>query len=165
MRLRTCVETVAVIAGLSLAGSAAGQSIDLPAVFMGSVQAIPLPDGDGAWVLQIVSRGGLTGRGAGDVVVVSDGRLTNPKGGTEPIRPDAFAALTNRIRAATPSQWTTGSRLSRCNDCIATLVVLSVRERDGIVRTYSSFWDSVTVARIPDDVRDIHQRALNISKQ
>lgn len=78
---------IALVLALAVARSAAGQSSDLPPVFMGSVHAIPLPEGDGAWVLQIVSRGGITGRGAGDVVVISDGRLARPKSGTESIRP------------------------------------------------------------------------------
>jgi hypothetical protein len=157
---------IALVLALVIAHSAAGQSSDLPPVFMGSVHAIPLPDGDGAWVLQIVSRGGLTGRGAGDVVVISDGRLTRSTGGgTESIRPQVFTPLTRRIREATPSRWTAGSRLSRCNDCIATLVVLTMREGDGIVRTYTSFWDSATLGGIPDDVRIIHSVALNLSSR
>jgi hypothetical protein len=164
MRLRTYVATTAAIAALSLAGSAAGQSNDdVPPVFMGSVHAIPLPDGDGAWVLQVVSRGGFTGRGAGDVVVISDGRVRRVSSGTESLGLEALEPLAQRIRRASSLQWT-GSRLSRCNDCVATLVVLTVRERDGVVRTYSSFWDSATFARIPDDVREIHQVALNISR-
>jgi len=156
---------IAIIVAIAAAGQAAGQSSDLPPVFMGSVRAIPLPEGNGAWVLQIVSRGGFTGRGAGDVVVFSDGRLANRTGGTETIRPDAFVALTRRIRAATPSRWTTGSRLSRCNDCVATLIVLTVRERDGIERTYTSYWDSATLAGVPDDVRVIHRDAMSLSGQ
>ena len=156
---------IALVLALAVARSAAGRSSDLPPVFMGSVHAIPLPEGDGAWVLQIVSRGGITGRGAGDVVVISDGRLARPKSGTESIRPEEFASLTKRIREASPTRWTTGSRLSKCNDCIATLVVLTVRERDGIVRTYTSFWDSATLAGIPDDVRVIYSVALNLSSR
>lgn len=156
---------IAVLVGvmtIGLAQSGSSQSVDdLPPVFMGSVHAILPPDGNGAWVLQIVSRGGFTGRGAGDVVVASDGRLTRPSG-TESMRPDTFASLTNRIREAAPARWT-GSRLSKCNDCIATLVVLTLRERDGIVRTYTSFWDSATLAGVPDDVRVIHRDALNLS--
>jgi hypothetical protein len=166
MRLRTCVVTTAAIAALSLAGSAAGQSSDdLPPVFIGSVHAIPLPDGDGAWVLQVVSRGGLTGRGAGDVVVISDGRVRRVSSGTESLRPEALGSLKERIERTPPSVWTVASRLGKCNDCVSTLVVLTVRERSGLVRTYSSFWDSTTIAGVPDDVRQIHRYALNLSTQ
>jgi hypothetical protein len=165
VHLRTSLATLLLV-GLCLGNAAAGQSnAELPPVFMGSVRTIPLPDGDGAWVLQIVSRGGFTGRGTGDMVVMSDGRLTRASGGTESLRPDAFASLTNRIREVTPSHWTAGSRLSRCSDCIATLVVLTVREGDGIVRTYTSFWDSASLARVPTDVRRIHEFATNVSRQ
>jgi hypothetical protein len=157
---------IALVLALVVAYSAAGQSSDLPPVFMGSVHAIPLPDGDGAWVLQIVSRGGLTGRGMGDMVVVSDGRVRRPSAsGMESIGRDAIGSLAQRIRRTTSAQWTVGSRLSRCNDCVATLVMLTVRERDGIVRTYTSFWDAATMAGIPEDVRSIHQVAVNLSNR
>jgi len=165
MHFRTCM-TVALVAFLSLAGSAAGQSSgDLPPVFMGSVQAISLPDGDGAWVLQVISRGGLTGRGAGDVVVISDGRVTRLGVGTESMRPEALGSLRDRIERTPAAVWRLGSRLGKCNDCVSTLVVLTVREHGGIVRTYSSFWDSTTLAGIPDDVRQIHRSAVNLPAQ
>jgi len=155
---------MALVLALVVADSAAGQSSDLPPVFMGSVHGIPLPEGDGAWVLQIVSRGGLTGRGTGDILVISDGRVRGPSAsGMESIGRDAISSLARRIRRTTPAQWTVGSRLSRCNDCVATLVMLTVRERDGIVRTYTSFWDAATMAGIPEDVRSIHQVALTLS--
>ena len=157
---------IALVLAVVAARSAASQSSDLPPVFMGSVHAIPLPEGAGAWVLQIVSRGGFTGRGAGDVVVISDGRVRRPRASEmESIGPEAIGSLAQRIRRITPAQWTVGSRLSRCNDCIATLVVLTVREPDGIARTYTSFWDSATLAGIPDDVRLMHQVAVNLSSR
>jgi hypothetical protein len=157
---------VGIVAILSLASSAEGQSSgDLPPVFMGSLHAIPLPDGDGAWVLQVISRGGFTGRGAGDVVVISDGRVRRPRGGAESLRAEAIGSLRERIERTPPGLWTLGSRLSKCNDCVATLVVLTVRERGGFVHTYSSYWDATTLAGIPDDVRQIHRDAMNLSAQ
>jgi hypothetical protein len=86
-------------------------------------------------------------------------------GATAPMRPEAFTSLRERIVRTPPSLWTVGSRLGRCNDCVSTLVVLTVRERGGVVHTYSSFWDSTTLAGIPDDVRQIHRYALNLSGQ
>jgi hypothetical protein len=157
---------IALIMALAVARSAPAQSSDLPPVFLGSVHAIPLPDSDGAWVLQIVSRGGLTGRGTGDVVVVSDGRVTRSSREAQlSLQPEMLGPLAQRIRRTTPEQWAIGSRLSRCNDCIATLIVLTIRERGGLVRTYTSFWDSATFGGISDDVRQIHRAALNLSLQ
>jgi hypothetical protein len=156
---------IALMLAVAAAGSVAGQSIDLPPVFMGSIREVPVPDGDGAWVLQVISRGGFTGRGAGDVVVISDGRVSGLSGATAPTRPEAFTSLRERIERMPPSVWALGSRLGKCNDCVSTLVVLTVRERGGLVRTYSSFWDSTTLAGIPDDVRQIHRSALNLSGQ
>jgi hypothetical protein len=156
---------IALILAVAAAASVAAQTSELPPVFMGSILDVPLPDGDGAWVLQVISRGGLTGRGAGDVVVISDGRVSGLSGATAPPRPEAFTSLRERIERTPPSLWTLGSRLGRCNDCVSTLVVLTVRERGGIVRTYSSFWDATTLAGIPDDVRQIHRSAVILSAQ
>lgn len=127
---------IAFVLAVAAARSAAGQSSDLPPVFMGSVHAIPLPDGDGAWVLQIVSRGGFTGRGTGDVIVMSDGLVRRSSAATESMSPEALGSLSRRIRRTNPAQWTVGSRLSRCSDCVATLIVLTVRSRARWNRTH-----------------------------
>jgi hypothetical protein len=161
VHLRTSV-TALTLVGICLGSPASGQSIaELPPVFMGSVQAIPLPEGDGAWVLQIVSRGGFTGRGAGDLVLFSDGRRRLRGAVTESMPPESLTLLTQRIRDMAPSRWVIESRLrSRCNDCVATLVVLTVREPDGTLRSYSVFWDTITRARIPTEVLQIHDLAV-----
>jgi hypothetical protein len=155
---------IALVLSAAIASPAAGQSSSadvLPAVFMGSVQSIVPPDRSGAWTLQIISRGGLTGRGAGDVVVVSDGSVRRAADrGSSSLRPEDLTSLTRRIRAANLSQWH-GSLLDSCNDCFATLLVLTLRGDDGVVRTYTAYWDSATRARIPPEVLQIHDLAVN----
>jgi len=154
---------LALVTGLA-AGSAEAQSNvdELPAVFMGSVRPIAPPEGAGAWTLQVITRGGLTGRGAGDFVVVSDGSLRRPDRVT-PMRPDALRPLSRRIRMISPSLWPAESRLGRCNDCYATLIVLTLRERDGTPRTYAAFWDATTRVRVPVEVLQLYDLALGLS--
>jgi hypothetical protein len=153
---------IALILSASMAGSSAAQSSsadELPAVFVGSVQSIVPPDRSGAWTLQIISRGGLTGRGAGDIVIVSDGSVKRASGGGGTfLRPEDLTSLTGRIRAANLSQWH-GSLRDSCSDCFATLVVLTLRGEDGGVRTYTAYWDSTTRARIAPEVLQIHDLA------
>jgi len=147
----------------SAGGSAAAQSTwegELPPIFMGAVSPAVPPEGAGAWTLQVISRGGLTGRGLEDFVVVSDGSVRQPNGIT-PMRPEALTPLAQRIRVTNPSVWTVRSRLGHCNDCLATLIVLTRRESDGTVRNYSAYWDATTRMRIPADVLQIHDLAQN----
>src|SRR5262245_505741 len=151
------------IAWVTVAVSATAQTSSgdvLPAVFIGSVQSIALPDRSGAWTLQIISRGGLTGRGAGDIVIVSDGSIRRTTGrGEASLRSEELTSLTERIRATNFSQWH-GSLLGTCNDCFATLLVLTLRSEDGAVRTYTAYWDTTTRARIAADVLQIHDLAI-----
>lgn len=155
---------LALILSASMASSSAAQSSSadvLPAVFMGSVQSIVPPERSGAWTLQIISRGGLTGRGAGDFVIVSDGSVRRPSGGGgSSLRQEDLTSLTTRIRGAHLSQWH-GSLRDTCNDCFATLLVLTLRDEDGTVRTYTAYWDSTTRARIDPEVLQIHDLAAN----
>ena len=162
--MRTLANLIVVVAVAT--GSAAAQSdqVQLPPVFMGTVEPVVPPEGAGAWTLQVITRGGFTGRGADDVVVVSDGSVRRPSG-TTPMRPEALTPLAQRIRVMSPSLWTVGSRLGTCNDCFATLVVLTLRDRDGTLQTYTAFWDATTRARIPADVLQIHDLALTIEQQ
>jgi hypothetical protein len=153
---------IIVIGLLAGSGSTAAQSSSgdaLPVAFMGSVSVAP-PEGEGAWMLQVISRGGLTGRGTGDLVIVSNGIVKQMNGGhLERMAPGELRTLAQRIRGTDRSRWTIGSRLGSCNDCFATLIVLTLREPDGI-HTYAAFWDATTRGRIPADVLQIHDLAV-----
>ena len=139
----------------------------LPPVFTAAVQAIEPPGQAGAWSLQIISRGGLVERRTGDLVVRSDGSGTLLIGGARPIsiRPATLVSLNQRIRTIATPQRSIDSRLGICSDCPATLIVVSVREPNGLVRTYTAFWDATTKARIPEDLRRIHDLALTIQQR
>jgi hypothetical protein len=139
---------------------------DIPPLFAGAVRQITPPEGPGAWVVQVISRGGLGGRGASDLAITSAGGLTlSDPGPTEAVRVEVLNSLAKYVRTSTPSQWTAGSKLSVCSDCVATLIVLSLRDAVGTVQTYTVFWDTTTRANISADVLRIHDLALTVRRK
>jgi hypothetical protein len=151
---------IAVALGSGSAASQSGSADVLPSVFMGSIHPVVLVSGDGAWTLQVISRSGVTGGGADDLVIRSTGHVRYPAGGDlGRMGAGELATLTQRIHGMNRSHWVIGSRLGTCSDCVATLLVLTVREPDGI-HTYTAFWDATTRGGIPADVLEIHDLAV-----
>jgi hypothetical protein len=146
---------------------AAGQSrveAGLPLVFTGAVQTIEPPGQAGAWALQVITRGGFEGRPT-ELTIRSDGRVNAFTGNTAPVvHPDTLDSLGQRIRTLTTPQWTVDSRLGICSDCVATLIVLAVRAPNGLVHTYTAFWDATTKSTVPADLRRIHDLALTVQQ-
>lgn len=134
---------------------------DIPLLFAGAVRQIAPPEGPGGWVIQVISRGGLGGHGATDLAITSAGGLTlsDPEP-TVAVRADVLNSLGKYVRTSAPSQWTAGSKPSVCSDCVSTLVVLSLRDALGAVKTYTVVWDTTTRANISADVLRIHDLAL-----
>ncbi|HKE82126.1 MAG TPA: hypothetical protein VKB50_00155 [Vicinamibacterales bacterium] len=155
---------IAVVLG---SGSAAAQSISgdaLPPVFMGIHPVAPV-SGEGAWTLQVISRGGVIDGGTVDLIITSTGLVKHVGGGErERMGTGELSTLTRRIRGIYPSHWAIGSRLGTCSDCVTTLLVLTVREPDAI-RTYTAFWDATTRGGIPADVLEVHDLAVGRIRQ
>ena len=162
------VPAILVIGVILGSGSAAAQSISgdaLPPVFMGSIHPVVPVSGEGAWMLQVISRGGVTGGGTVDLIISSTGLVKYVSGGErERMGAGELGTLTRRIHGMNPSHWAIGSRLGTCSDCVATLLVLTVREPDA-VRTYAAFWDASTRGLIPPDVLEIHDLAVGRIRQ
>jgi hypothetical protein len=139
----------------------------LPPIFTAAVQAIEPPEHAGAWSLQILSRGGLVERRTGDLVVRSDGSGTLITGDAQAVSipPATLVSLDQRIRTIATRPWSVDSRLGICSDCPATVILLSVREPNGLISTYTAFWDATTKGRIPEDLRRIHDLALTIQQR
>jgi len=130
------------------------------------VRQIEPPETPGAWVLQVISRGGLDGRGTGDLAISSDGALTLFKSATAASAPPGvLRSLRQFIQTTAPSQWTAGSRQGLCSDCLATLIVLTLRQSDGLLQTQTAFWDATTKGSVPADVLRIHDLALSLKRQ
>jgi hypothetical protein len=167
--MRTFAVAAVLIAAVSnVEGGQTGRvEVSLPPVFTGVAQPIEPPGQTGAWVLQVISRGGLDGRGTGDLTIKSDGTATlvTPVKGAASIHPDTLVSLNQRIRSVATPRWAVSSRLGICSDCTATLIVLSIREPNGLVSTYTAFWDATTTASIPEDLRRIHDLALTIRQR
>lgn len=125
-----------------------------------------LPDGDGAWVLQVVSRGGLDGRGRADLAITSQGNVTCSSTETpcaKNLASSALQSLVERIGIATRSPWS-GSNLGLCRDCVATLLRLRRREPGGAQRTYAAYWDVTTLGTVAADVRGLYELAVSLGK-
>lgn len=120
-----------------------------------------LPPHDGAWAVQLVSRGGLLGTGRGDLTVTSDGEVIvmRARGScSDKTSADITRRIDAAIAAARPSEWASPAG-SYCHDCYLTALILSRREVDGAVRSYSAYWDDSTAANLPPDVRQLYAAA------
>jgi hypothetical protein len=139
------------------------QPADVPILFAGAVRQIEPAQGPGAWVVQVISRGGLGRRATGDRAISSTGGLTlfDP-GTTGTVRPDLLSLLGEYVRTSTPAKWTAGSSVSVCSDCVTTLMVLSVRDATGALQTYTAYWDPTTRASVPADVLRIYDLVSSV---
>jgi hypothetical protein len=129
----------------------------LPPELRDAFKPVELPEGRDAWALQIVTRGGIAGRGRGDVTVTSDGRVTCAPA-TAPCAlkqaGDPFPSLSRLVAAAKPSKWKNPAT-GACNDCYLTLFVLQRRAGNGRERTHTLYWDDTTAGAVPADVKQI----------
>jgi hypothetical protein len=164
--LATSAVLITAIANMA-AGQVRGVEPTLPLVFTGAVRAIEPPAQAGEWALQVISRGGFDHRGTADLTIKSDGTVTlvAPDNRAASIHPNTLVSLNERIRTVATPRWGVNSRLGICSDCPATLIVLRVREPNGLVSTYTAFWDAVTKGTIPEDLRRIHDLAMTIHER
>lgn len=118
------------------------------------------PTASGAWALEVVTGGGLTGL-TKRTMIDSDGGVACPQNCVAPGRSrlDDFSAA---VRGVEGLIWTQ-SRSEFCRDCMITRLSLWIRNDDGSVRTFAAVWDSVTVGSIPAGVRALHDRVLSLA--
>lgn len=136
---------------------------DVPTIFTGAIRPLQPPDGAGAWLLQVVTRGGLGGGGTGDFAINSTGSMTifTPERRVA-VQADVLARLRDFVSTSTPSQWSARPPASLCSDCVSTLIVLTVRTPEGGVQTYTSVWDATMKGRIAPDALRIYDLALSV---
>jgi hypothetical protein len=144
----------------------APQPRNIPLLFTGTVRHVQPPEGPGAWLLQVISRGGVGGHGTGDFSISSTGGLILlGRGTTGEVPSEVLRLLGEYVRTSAPSQWTVDSRLGICSDCVATLMVLTVRDPAGLLQTYTVFWDRTTRGHVSSEVLRIHDLAAAVKGQ
>ncbi len=119
---------------------------------------LELPPQDGAWLVQLISRGGLLGTGSGDLTVTSAGDVIvmRARGSCgDRASSETTRRIGEAIAAAKPSVWVSPAG-NYCYDCYITALILSQREADGSLRSYSVYWDDSTLAKLPLDVRQLY---------
>ena len=73
--------------------------------------------------------------------------------------PEVVTQLDQSIRGISPSQWTPGTTSRLCSDCVVTLVHQTLRDTDGSVQTYTTFWDPTSQAQVSPALVRIHDLA------
>ena len=143
-----------------------GGDWSLPAELNGAFEPAKLPKGKDAWVVQIVTRGGFTGRGRGDVILTSDGDLRcslsvfNSCANT--LSPAALESLSKLVASANPKEWK-GKPVGLCRDCYVSLLALQRRDAKGRGESYKVHFDDTTLAQMPEEVRRLYARAFELA--
>jgi hypothetical protein len=148
---------------IALSGPAQPAPANVPPVLARAVQRLDPPAKPGAWVLQVITRGGLNGRGSGDLTIDSNGdaNFVHPSDGSAmSAQRLGIKQLDQSVRGLLASQWTTGVTSSLCSDCIITLMHLALRATDGSVQTYSVYWDPTSQAQVAPELVRVHDLAL-----
>ena len=106
----------------------------------------------GAWVLTVVSTGGLAGGGLGTFTLTSEGTVAcRPAACVTPLSAVQLQKITTALGAIASEDWSPQKRrrllgAGTCIDCGRTTVTLRRREAQD-VRTYDTSWDGLeTVA-------------------
>ena len=130
---------------------------------------VALPDEAGAWAVQINVGGGYGGTRSESITVTSAGEVAcdgakSSAGKMLPTNLEILSQLVVAVRpdAITPDQ--VGLRPnSLCSDCYNTNLVLSRREADHKVKTYLTTWDTVTRARVPENLGQLYETVVRLA--
>ena len=128
------------------------------------VQPITLPPGDNVWSVQIVSRGGFTGSGKGDLTMISDGMLywSGTDGScSSKLSQEVVQALEKVVLDANPSSFSNvRSATGVCADCYQTAMVVQHRTSSGTIRVSSASWEDVSQDKVPAEVMKIYESLM-----
>jgi len=131
---------------------------------LSKIRKVELSPEANAWAIQIVSGGGIAGRGNGNLTITSQGNLVWNEKITPhakenrcnvKLRDDVMQMLTKMVFSANASGWG-GPTVSYCNDCFTYAIVLQRREHDEIERTYVAYWDQSTEKNNSEELRKVY---------
>ncbi len=137
------------------------------------INQVDVPEGAGAWTVQILTSGGVMGNGKGNLVLISTGNFSRSQSSlsqSRPFKPEALQPVTQLISKVQISehvkpfvqQISQTSNASLCSDCFKTTFILSRREADGTVKTFVVEWDVTTKAQIPEEVLQVYESVVNL---
>lgn len=138
----------------------------LPAELKGAYKPAELPKGKDAWVVQVFTRGGFTGRGRGDVTITSAGDLRCSASVFDAcasrLSPAALESLSKLVANANPKKWkdTPGGA---CRDCYVALIVLQRRDAKGRGKSYNVYFDDSMLPKMPEEVGRIYTQAFALA--
>ena len=129
-----------------------------------SVTPIAVPAGDNGWAVQIVSSGGFSGKGRGDLTLASDGILywKGADGGcSRKLVDEIMNALTKVVLSAdlsVPSRELSAGGF--CADCYVTSIIVQHRAGAEAVRAARVTWDDPNQSKVPSDILTIYETLM-----
>ena len=126
---------------------------------------LALGNGRGAWVVEVTTSGGFTGRGRGNFAVRVDGvTACTPPMQCATLAPHQLSPVANAVGQLITERWTPEPSRSVCNDCVLTTMTLRKRDANGVdvMRTFS--WTEVTWEQVPRDVGGIYQAVMELAR-
>jgi len=125
---------------------------------------IPLPEGNGAWVIRVVTTGGFTGKGTGDFTISSENKILCsaqipcPKEfKVSDFQPLIEVLSPDIVLPVVPV-------MSVCRDCIIRTMTIRRRDPSGIVQIFTTSWDDTTKTRLPQEVMRIYDAVVDLMK-
>lgn len=131
-----------------------------------------VPPDKGAWAIFVLTSGGFSGQGKGNLTLVSNGHLSDTKNSLSNRRFDvqSLKPLTDLISKLTIAQDATSlpldskvSPASFCRDCYQTTLIIYRREMDGTVKNLKVDWDDSTRDKISEDILRLYEKFTNLT--
>ena len=124
-----------------------------------------LPEGNGAWVVQINTTGGILGTGVGGIAVSSERKIL-----CSPAMKCPYAfnladlqPFVENIQALTLPLPPPAS-VSLCRDCITRMIKISWRDSMGVLHSYALTFDETTKGNLPPDVAKLYDAVVGLRK-
>ena len=125
-----------------------------------------LPEGNNAWVLDLVTSGGFDGMGIGTFSVNSTGTLTcsaTRHKCPNKLSATALNSVSEKVKAATAVSWGLPTDRSLCSDCVTVRLQLGMRQPDGSIKTFIASWDAASFG-VPEQLHVLFNALTDFGK-